>query len=54
MFKLLVLDSNRQSPCGNPDILPTILVVAVVLALCPGLFVLHYAPAWPPAPCLQQ
>ena len=38
---LIVLDPSRQRPCGRPKVLPTNLVVAFALALCPRFLLLH-------------
>ena len=53
-LKLLVVEPNRQRPCGKLNVLPPNLVVSVASALWPGLLFLHYAPGWPPAPCIKQ
>ena len=39
-FKVLVLDPNRQRPCGKPKVLTTDLVVAVASEVCTGLLFL--------------
>ena len=54
VFKVLVLDPNRQRPCCKLKVMPPKLVVAVASDLWTGLLFLQLSPAWPPAPWLQQ
>ena len=54
IFKLLVLDPNRQRPCVKPNVMPPILVVTMSYALWRGLLLLNYVPEWPPTPWPQQ
>ena len=51
-FKLLIGDTNRQRPCGNPNVLSPNLVVAVASDFWPVLLLFQSAPGWPTALCL--
>ena len=46
----LVLEPNRQNPCGKPNVLPPKLVNVSASELWPGLLCFQYAPEWPPVP----
>ena len=51
---LIVLDLNRQRPCGRPKVLSPKCLVVVASALWPCILLLHYALPWITAPCLNQ
>ena len=53
-FILFLGDPNSQRPCEKPKVLPPNFVTALALDLWTGLLLLNYAPAYPPAPWIQN